>query len=100
LRIERARVSKPTSQGGNNGFFQNFSSFWRKSVLKRLVALRQRVLSLPQTYCRGLLNISDRRAMRAVLREMSLAMLEELRDLPSRVTDPHWLDTLEDEKKV
>ena len=29
------------------------------------------------------------------LKEMSLSMLEELRSLPERVTDPHWLETLE-----
>jgi hypothetical protein len=30
---------------------------------------------------------------------MSLSMLEELRHLPERVTDPHWLDKLEEEEK-
>jgi hypothetical protein len=33
--------------------------------------------------------------MNAKLREMSLSMLEELRNLPERVTDPHRTDTLE-----
>jgi hypothetical protein len=42
-----------------------------------------------------LLNISDPNEMARRLKEMSLSMLEELRSLPERVTDPHWLETLE-----
>jgi hypothetical protein len=35
--------------------------------------------------------------MSAKLKEMSLSMLEELRHLPERVTDPHWLRELEED---
>ena len=62
-----------------------------------LVALRQRILSIPQTYSRRLLGINDVKEMNANLREMSLSMLEELRHLPERVIDPNWLQTLENE---
>ena len=62
-----------------------------------LVALRQRILSIPQTYSRRLLGINDVKEMNAKLREMSLSMLEELRHLPERVIDPNWLQTLENE---
>jgi phage terminase Nu1 subunit (DNA packaging protein) len=37
-----------------------------------LVALRQRLLSMPQTYSRRLFGISDAKVMNAKLREMSL----------------------------
>jgi hypothetical protein len=66
-----------------------------KQAAYLLVALRQRILAIPQTYCRRLLNISDPKAMQAVLKTMSLSMLEELRHLPTRVIDPHWLESLE-----
>jgi hypothetical protein len=59
-----------------------------------LVALRQKILSLP-TYSRQLLNISDQGEMAARLKEIAISVLNEIRDLPSRVTDPNWLETLE-----
>jgi len=65
-----------------------------------LVALRQRILSIPQTYSRRLLGINDAKEMSAKLKEMSLSMLEELRNLPERVTDPDWLATLDDEERA
>ena len=62
-----------------------------------LVALRQKILSIPQTYSRRLLGINDAKEMSAKLKEMSLSMLEELRCLPERITDPNWLESLEEE---
>lgn len=70
-------------------------SLVEKQAAFLFVALRQKILSTPQTYCRRLLGISDAKVMNAKLKEMSLSMLEELRNLPERVTDPNWLDTLE-----
>jgi hypothetical protein len=57
-----------------------------KQAAYLLVALRQRILSLPQTYSRRLLGITDQTAMQAALREMSLSLLNELKDLPLKVT--------------
>jgi hypothetical protein len=31
------------------------------------------------------------------LREMMISMLNELKHLPERITDPHWMDKLEEE---
>jgi hypothetical protein len=59
------------------------------------VSLRQKILSIPQTYARRLLGINDAKEMNAKLKEMSLSMLEELRHLPKRVTNPDWLKELE-----
>jgi hypothetical protein len=33
--------------------------------------------------------------MRKALREIAISTLNELKDLPSAVTDPNWLETLE-----
>jgi hypothetical protein len=62
-----------------------------------LIAMRQKILAMPQNHARQLLDISDTTVMATRLREISLGLLEELRHLPERVTDPHWLETLEEE---
>jgi hypothetical protein len=65
-----------------------------KQAAYLLVALRQKILSLP-TYSRQLLNISDQREMAHELKEIALSVLNEIKDLPERVTDPNWLERLE-----
>jgi hypothetical protein len=60
-----------------------------------LIAMRQKILGIPQTYSRRLLNISDRKEMAVRLKEMSFSVLNEIKHLPERVTDPNWLDKLE-----
>jgi hypothetical protein len=62
-----------------------------------LIALRQKILAIPQSHTRQLLNISDSKVMAGKLHAMSLGLLEALRHLPERVTDAHWLETLEEE---
>jgi hypothetical protein len=57
--------------------------------------MRQKILGIPQTYSRRLLNISDRKEMAVRLKEMSFSVLNEIKHLPERVTDPNWLDKLE-----
>jgi hypothetical protein len=53
------------------------------------IAMRQKMLSAPQTYARELVGITDARVMADKLRAMMLNMLNELRNMPQRVTDPH-----------
>jgi hypothetical protein len=60
-----------------------------------LVALRQQILNLPQTYARRILGLTDVGQAAKILREMSIAVLNEIKNLPRQVTDPHWLETLE-----
>jgi hypothetical protein len=55
------------------------------------------MLSAPQTHARELLGITDARVMADKLRAMMISMLEELRHLPERCTDPRWMDRLEEE---
>jgi hypothetical protein len=60
-----------------------------------LVALRQRIMSMPSTYARRMVNLPDTKAAAAVLKEIAISVLNEIKDLPSRVSDPNWLQTLE-----
>ena len=58
------------------------------------VAMRQKILNLPQTYARRLVGLNNREIAQ-VLQEAAHSMLNEIKDLPSKVTDPNWLDTLD-----
>jgi hypothetical protein len=60
-----------------------------------LIAFRQRLLTVLQAYTRQLLGITDAHVMSTKLREMALSSLNELKDLPKKVTNPRWLDELE-----
>jgi hypothetical protein len=60
-----------------------------------MVAIRQKILGLPLGWTRKLTGISDSRKMKAQLEAMACQLLEDLRELPSKVIDPNWVDTLE-----
>jgi hypothetical protein len=62
-----------------------------------LVALRQKILALPDNLCRRIVNIPDSAQARRILRESMISLLNELKDLPQAVTDPNWLKKLEDD---
>lgn len=68
----------------------------QKQAAYLLVALRQRILSIPHSYARRLTGLTDIKDTQRLLREMSLSLLRELRDLPARVVDPQWMDEAED----
>ena len=55
------------------------------------VAMRQKILNLPQTYSRRLVGLNDREIAQ-VLQEAAHSILNEIRDLPNTVSDPHWLE--------
>ena len=59
------------------------------------VAMRQKILNLPQTYSRRLVGLNDREIAQ-VLQEAAHSILNELRDLPNTVSDPHWLESLDE----
>ena len=59
-----------------------------------LVALRQAILNVPQTWCRRLLGLDDAAQVSRILREMALSVLNEIKDLPDKVVDPNWLSTI------
>ena len=60
-----------------------------------LVVLRQRILAVPHAYARRILNITDPRQAKEILREAMVGLLDTIKDLPNAATDPNWLDTLE-----
>jgi hypothetical protein len=64
-----------------------------------LLSLRQRVLAVPDRLARQLVGIDDVNNAREILRSAMLALLTELADLPSQVTNPRWLDEIAAEEK-
>ena len=71
-----------------------------KSLVERqatylFIAMRQRILHLPQTYARRLVGLNDRE-ISAVLEEAAHSILNELKDLAGTATNPHWLESLEE----
>jgi hypothetical protein len=64
-----------------------------------LLSLRQRVLAVPDRLARQLVGITDVKKAKAILKEAMLALLTELADLPSKVTNPRWLDEVAAEEK-
>ena len=71
-----------------------------KSLVERqasylLLSLRERILGVPDNLCRKMVNLPDASKARSILREAMHALLNELQDLPSKVTDPHWFKKLE-----
>ena len=65
-----------------------------------VVSLRQKILQIPHTYARQLLGISDARVMSDKLREMWISILNDIKNVPQQVTDPHWLETLEEKQPL
>ena len=64
-----------------------------------LVALRQAILNVPQTWCRRLLGSNDAAQVSRILREMAISLLGEINDLPAKVTNPDWLEEIEEDTK-
>jgi hypothetical protein len=60
------------------------------------VAMRQKILNLPATYARHLVGLKDVREVNSVLEGAARSILNEIKDLPGTVTDPHWLESLEE----
>jgi hypothetical protein len=61
-----------------------------------LIAMRQKILNLPQTYARRLVDLKDVSEVQKVLKGTAISILNEIKDLPSAVTDPSWLESLEE----
>jgi hypothetical protein len=62
-----------------------------------LVALRQRILAVPHAYARRILGLSDQGQAMGILRQAMIELLNEIKDLPAKVTNPRWLDELEED---
>jgi hypothetical protein len=63
-----------------------------------LVALRQRILQVPHAYARRMVGCKDAKAAKTMLHEIAISLLNDLKDLPNKVTDPNWLEELEEKE--
>jgi hypothetical protein len=61
-----------------------------------LAAMEQTIMDLPLTYARRILGLTDVAQAHKVLKELTISMLNELKDLPSKVADSNWLAELEE----
>jgi hypothetical protein len=73
-------------------------SLVEKQAAYLVITLRQRILSIPQTYARRILGLTDASQASRILKEMAVAVLNDIKDLPQQVTDPNWMETLEAEE--
>ena len=71
-------------------------SLVEKQAAYLLVALRQKILNLPQTYARRMVGLKDAAQASKMLREMAISVLNEIKDLPSKVVDRDWLEKIEE----
>jgi hypothetical protein len=52
-----------------------------------LIQMRQKILNFPSTYARRILGLTDVNQASAILREMAISVLNELKDLPQVAID-------------
>jgi hypothetical protein len=71
-------------------------SLVEKQAAYLLVALRQKILNIPQTYARRMVGLKDAAQASKMLREMAISVLNEIKDLPSKVVDRNWLEKVEE----
>jgi hypothetical protein len=60
-----------------------------------LAAMRQTISKTPLTYAERILGLTDVNQAHKILKELSIALLNELKDLPQKVVDPNWLKEVE-----
>jgi hypothetical protein len=69
-----------------------------KQATHLLAAMEQAIRKMPQSYAERILKLTDVNQAHAILKELSIALLNELRDLPQKVVDPDWLREVEKEE--
>jgi hypothetical protein len=60
-----------------------------------LLCLRQKILNFPSTYCRRAVGLKDTTSAKRILTQIAHGFLLELRDMPNKITNPHWMRELE-----
>jgi hypothetical protein len=65
-----------------------------------VISLRQRLLAIAQQHARDLLNVSDEREMALRLEAIVRSSLDELADMPMRVTDERWIEELDEREST
>jgi hypothetical protein len=61
-----------------------------------VISLRQRLLAIPAQHARDLLNVDDEREMALRLEAIVRSSLDEIAQMPLRVTDERWLERLDE----
>ena len=73
----------------------------KKHVTKQasflVLSLRARLLAIAAQHARELSEISDEREMQLRLDAIMRSSLDEIAQMPLRVVDPHWIETLDNE---
>jgi hypothetical protein len=69
-----------------------------KQLAFLLIALRQKIISIPSSYARKLVHIEDIKDVHRILQEMVFRLLDDIKNLPIQVTDPNWLVNMEEEE--
>jgi hypothetical protein len=69
-----------------------------KQAAYLLIAMRQRMLAVPQAYAGRLVGLTDAHEASQILRAAMIECLDELKDLPARVTDASWLERVGEEQ--
>ena len=63
-----------------------------------LICMRQRMLAVPQAYAGRLVGLTDAHEASQILRQAMIECLDELKDLPARVTDANWIQRVGEEQ--
>ena len=60
-----------------------------------MIAFRQKMMTLGQRWSRRFVGLSDVHEAKRLIDEMARETLTELSELPQKVTDPNWLESIE-----
>ena len=69
-----------------------------KQAAYLLISMRQRMFAVPQAYAGRLVGLADPHEAAQILRAAMNELLDELKDLPARVTDASWLERVVEEQ--
>jgi hypothetical protein len=69
-----------------------------KQAAYLLVAMRQRMLDVPRAYAGRLVGLANAHEAARILRQSMIECLDELKDLPAKVTDASWLERVAEEQ--
>jgi hypothetical protein len=67
-------------------------SLVEKQASYLLAVMEHTIKDLPLSFTERILNLDDVVQAHKILKELSIALLNELRDLPQKVVDPNWLN--------
>ena len=97
LKLRNRQMSHKAAEAELNLAIRRRDSISKELVTRQaaylMVSLRQRLLNLP-VHAHKLVGL-DADGMRKALREIAISTLNEIKDLPSAVSNPNWFKELE-----